>query len=377
MTRTTCETVSSQRTPTRYPQAELKPANGKPLHDSDIAKLVRAGNFAPWNNPSYRYADVGNDALYHLCELHPLPSELPTNDCVDEAEGILAGKMWLIGRSYAASPERYSYSKKGERKPKQDERKGYTDFFHDISHILLTGEMRPCDKKQGTGYKGPGELKEVHHDFEKLLLELSAMQASEYTFSSDHRENDANILSHVQHAVTTFASLVRRARYIRDLAIKNNQSGTESFTEEHQLYPRSFSSKFLHFHFPKLFFIYDSNVERNLYKSRKIVDSDTIERFFSDGSSFIISVDKRIAAKSSRNDSTSKELDAKYANYADKAYALANVLYQKFSKDSALVQALELGVWEHTRHDPLPKYYSITRMLDSLVSNSLPHPPSN
>lgn len=280
MTHTTCETVSSQHTPRRYPQAELKPADGRPLHDSDIAKLVRAGNFAPWNNPSYRYADVGNDALYHLCELHPLPSELPTNDCVDEAEGILAGKMWLIGRSYAASPERYSYSKKEEHKPKQDKLKGYTDFFHDISHILLTGEMKPCNRKQGTGYKGPGELKEVHHDFEKLLLELSAMKASEYTFSSDHLENDISILSHVQHAVTTFASLVRRARYIRDLAIKNNQSGTESFTEEHQLFPRSFSSKFLHFHFPKLFFIYDSNVDRYLHKSREVEDPDTIQRFF-------------------------------------------------------------------------------------------------
>ena len=294
MTHTTCETVSSQHTPRRYPQAELKPADGRPLHDSDIAKLVRAGNFPPWNNPSYRYADVGNDALYHLCELHPLPSELPTNDCVDEAEGILAGKMWLIGRSYAASPERYSYSKKEEHKPKQEKLKGYTDFFHDISHILLTGEMKPCNRKQGTGYKGPGELKEVHHDFEKLLLELSAMKASEYTFSSDHLENDISILSHVQHAVTTFASLVRRARYIRDLAIKNNQSGTESFTEEHQLFPRSFSSKFLHFHFPKLFFIYDSKVDRYLHKSREVEDPDTIQRFFRMGAALASALIKKL-----------------------------------------------------------------------------------
>ena len=45
---------------------------------------------------------IGNAILYKLCNDYPMN---------DDVNGMIV-KLWLIGRSYAASPERRNYSKK-------------------------------------------------------------------------------------------------------------------------------------------------------------------------------------------------------------------------------------------------------------------------
>ena len=48
--------------------------------------------------------DFGNEVLYKMCERNPKHTDI----------GVVIGKMWLIGRSYAASLERTKEGSKGD-----------------------------------------------------------------------------------------------------------------------------------------------------------------------------------------------------------------------------------------------------------------------
>ena len=85
------------------------------------------------NENSYFY---GNEILYKLAE---------ESDLHDERH--LAGMMWLIGRSYAASPQRRSYAKKW---PVRQDNDGRDQFFSYISHALELPVL--LDKHEGLSY---------------------------------------------------------------------------------------------------------------------------------------------------------------------------------------------------------------------------------
>lgn len=133
---------------------------------------------------SYDYGKVGNSILYEMCKKYPMHT--------DESEII--AKVWIIGRSYAASIERNRNNKKTGDK-----------FWSEV--------VAPEFKK--------------HFD-----SSVDGLKNINY-FS----ENNLAIILSVHKQVTDF---------IKKYITKDNK--------------RSFVSKYLHFHFPKIFFIYDSRV---------------------------------------------------------------------------------------------------------------------
>jgi hypothetical protein len=122
-----------------------------------------------------------------------------------EAKVVLA-KIWLIGRSYAAAIER---------------RRWNLEIPNDEFYVMMSDWLVTSDLGEG--------------------LQRLKSTASEQSISDD---NSLNIL-------TIHKRLVDLAR---------DKTG---------LYKRSFASKYLHFHLPGLFFIYDSRAARSLPKIAK------------------------------------------------------------------------------------------------------------
>jgi hypothetical protein len=130
--------------------------------------------------------DFGNEVLYRLCR------ENPHHD----NEEIIAAKVWLIGRSYAAAIER--------RKPIENEILLATDTFY---------RDRVAPEFRASG-------------LDNLIRQLQTQEKI--------TENNKALILKTHYHLTQ---------------LTGNISGQEK---------RSFASKYLHFHLPTLFFIYDS-----------------------------------------------------------------------------------------------------------------------
>ncbi len=142
--------------------------------------------------------DVGNQVLYRLCAEHPGHSDV----------GVIASKIWLIGRAYAASVE---------RRPK-----GYG----------------PSGDAFYVEYLGPKFRKA---NIDTWLRELAVLPV----------DDSAAILKAHNKMTKLFKKYTGHER-------------------------RSLASKYLHFHFPERFFIYDfrargsvTNLTRSSYDRRK------------------------------------------------------------------------------------------------------------
>ena len=129
------------------------------------------------------YGQIGNNVLYEMCQKYPNHN--------DKAEII--GKVWFIGRSYAASIE---------RNRKRD--KNVSDYFY--NNIVAP--------------------KFIENNFDDLLLNLRKLSVLN--------------LYNVPIVLETHKKIIDFIKQI---------TGDDK---------RSFVSKYLHFHFPSLFYIYDS-----------------------------------------------------------------------------------------------------------------------
>lgn len=129
--------------------------------------------------------DFGNSVLYRMCEEHP---------CHENAD-VIVGKIWLIGRSYAAAIERRKNS---------DEYHG-DDFYYDV--------VAP-------------KLLSIGGELDRRIRSL--------------KRNRDSIEASVPQILSTHKLLM------------------DAFYEITQLEKRSLASKYLHFHCPSKFFIYDS-----------------------------------------------------------------------------------------------------------------------
>lgn len=147
----------------------------------------------------------GNSVLYRMCE------ESPVHTDIDE----IVGKLWLIGRSYAAAIER----RKGGQESSDD-------FYYDVV--------------------GPKML-EIGSELDRRLNELRGYQ-------SVSEDNLALILSTHKFLLDAFESI----------------TGLEK---------RSLASKYLHFHCPALFYIYDSRSNMGIRKYVKL-DKSRVYRFY-------------------------------------------------------------------------------------------------
>ncbi len=137
--------------------------------------------------------DFGNEILYSMCQEHPKHNQ----------EDVIIGKIWLIGRSYAAAIE---------RRKKTDEYQG-DDFYFDV--------VAPKMMEIG---------KELDYHIEKL------------------KRSKGLIVDDVEEILCTHKFLM------------------DAFYEMTGLEKRSLASKYLHFHCPDKFFIYDGRARNAIGK---------------------------------------------------------------------------------------------------------------
>lgn len=167
-----------------------------------------------------RKNSFGNQILYDMC------SKAGTDGW--EAAQVLGDKIWLIGRSYAASPERRYKWDKNEQLSEKDKKlttvgDGTETYFH-----WIAGELKfPLENFENTEYK--------------------------FDFSTD----DLNILTESVKAVINFNETVRAANRAYDVQYNTEQA--KYMNHRNQI---SFCSKFLHFHYPDRIFIIDEFSER-------------------------------------------------------------------------------------------------------------------
>lgn len=139
--------------------------------------------------------EFGNGILYQMCEDNPLHNDAD----------VLIGKIWLIGRSYAAAIE---------RRKNADDYWG-DDFYYDA--------VAP-------------KMLEIGDELDNRIESL--------------KNNTGGIFDCIPEILSTHKFLM------------------DAFTEVTGLEKRSLASKYLHFHCPEKFFIYDSRAKAAI---RKIV----------------------------------------------------------------------------------------------------------
>ena len=275
--------------------------------------------------------NFGNKLLYDLCREHPLSKMTILSSEQDgkltEDEAAFADEMWLIGRAYAASPQRYVY-KNGMTKPTEDYllNEGYESFFADIARILFRGPYnrdncpraylrgKECildfDLNEAESVKTACET--LYDETDSFIEAFSKLSDKQYQYEIQGKksgqveitisEHDFRLLRQTVSCVVQFSKLIGSARLLRDAAIlkqsctkaaddirsaqqkkwseseRKSRSKTspqdvwkeaqnewkKTMKEGEQSLCLSFSSKFLHFHCPQLFFIYDSISSNNI-----------------------------------------------------------------------------------------------------------------
>lgn len=186
-----------------------------------------------------RGISVGNEVLYTLCRDYPLLKEKNPKDMNERRLQGLAAELWLIGRSYAASPERRDY---GEKIEWTNSGNGLDTYFDLLAKKLWSD-----------GY---------YDELEKIVENLEEMNRIGYKFDQSFQENDKNILAAVITNVLKFNALLKEIRYAVDEKELSNHVGDDKekleVLKNNQKNMMSFSSKFLHFHFPDVVFIIDT-----------------------------------------------------------------------------------------------------------------------
>ena len=171
------------------------------------------------NRESYNF---GNEILYKMA-----------SDCDDLHDAKkLTGSLWLIGRSYSASPQRRSYKKAWIPKSSND---GRDNFFSKIAEPLS------------------------HSSCFDDLIEAYNEENLTYTFESQEgraiNDSDKALLAKTINTVISFNSALSAAiEEFDEVPDGHRLNGKEIKCNNHI----SFSSKFLHFYFPNAVFIIDS-----------------------------------------------------------------------------------------------------------------------
>ena len=163
----------------------------------------------------------GNQILYDMCEPNKNPWGEPNR---------LADKIWLIGRSYAASPERRYYRKKddrgaGEEKDLETRGDGTGKYFRETAAFLCNDGRYP---------------------------KLTACLQELFPLRFDGTPGDIERLKQGIVCVALFNEMLKAASEQYDR--KHNAGIYESLVYRNQI---SFCSKFLHFHVPHSIFIID------------------------------------------------------------------------------------------------------------------------
>ena len=179
------------------------------------------------NEASWSY---GNEVLYKIA--------LDPKDIQDKKK--LEGTIWLIGRAYAASPQRRSYGTTTNNI-------GYVNLNGDKN--LKTRPIWPV-KTQNDGREG--FFGEIANNFDTSCIDglIKDYHTKNLEYKFDLSDSDMKLLNTSINAVLSFNEKLSESIELFDQV----PSGSDFKCNNHV----SFSSKFLHFYFPNIIFIIDS-----------------------------------------------------------------------------------------------------------------------
>ena len=245
-------------------------------------------------------SNKGNELLYCFCS---------DADRLGDIE-YLSPQIWLIGRSYAASPQRHSYkSNKGDEKDKIEifGKGDGTDMFFDTLAENLKTET----------------------EFDELINWIKDLKNKSYKY--DCSENDKEILKKTVQSVIKFNRILREA-------IKNMDGRPDDDTLTNFI---SFSSKFLHFYLPQVVYIIDSISETTLKSEfNKYSNVDSIEaddkKIYENLSENLINTNEL-----KFNNDKEKENGLKYVKHCYRAYAFACKLQNEYKQVEIKPRALD------------------------------------
>ncbi len=176
------------------------------------------------NNKSWGF---GNEILYLMAK--------EPKDLLDKEK--LAGSIWLIGRAYAASPQRRSY--------------GTTE--NNEGYININGETpknRPIWPVRTQNDGREGFFDEIASKMISLISEEQPLISDQSTYKYDKSIEDYKKLTESIIAVLKYNLILSQALEAFDKVPEK----TKLYCTNHI----SFSSKFLHFYFPNRVFIIDN-----------------------------------------------------------------------------------------------------------------------
>jgi hypothetical protein len=256
---------------------------------------------------------IGNKILYDMC------SKIPLNDCVN----CLLAKIWLIGRSYAASPERRNYSKNyldnkitdktGKKlKPNLNTGSNGTDTFFLTLAKTIIGDV----------------------EYNNLCDKINKIKNDLFSFNF---EMDKELLEESTEIVLLFNKILRRCieKYDQPELVKYEKNTGKNSSDRGLRFFISFCSKFIHFHLPNLVFIVDTYSFAHAKKREsKKHDSDYIYFNFSTNKTFYIKQEKfnfSIIDKLSKEFSDNKEKN--YMEHISRCYTIMCKLKEEYECD--------------------------------------------
>ncbi|MBE6672156.1 MAG: hypothetical protein E7599_01350 [Ruminococcaceae bacterium] len=206
------------------------------------------------NEQNYSYT---NEILYEICKKSPTILDKNT----------LASKIEIIGRVYAASPERRSYNRirfKGIININKSKEEYEIDPDHHSSLKSSSDAtsfpswiIKPLGDGQGSFFTELAEQLRITEDFKE-----SYSYCENHSFKFDLSNDDIDLLKHVIRSVLLFNQMIKAATMKVDGAPETIT--LKMIDKPEKIFPVqvrnqiSFCSKFLHFHLPNHIFIIDS-----------------------------------------------------------------------------------------------------------------------
>ena len=148
------------------------------------------------NNNSYFY---GNQVLYKMAAESHI-----------EDQDQLAGMMWLIGRSYAASPQRRSYAKKW---PVRSDNDGRDQFFSYVANALKLPNL--LAKDDCIRFKTPNEDIKLLTDSIRMVLQFN-LSLSKAIEKFDNAPDGIHCTNHISFCSKFLHFYYRNAVFIID-----------------------------------------------------------------------------------------------------------------------------------------------------------------
>ncbi len=170
-----------------------------------------------WGNDDIQNKEAfGNQVLYDMCSKEPYHID----------DGIVGSKCWLIGRAYAASPQRR------KTKGRSNNAIGYDYFFDRLGSEIIKNEKSS-----------------------KLDKNIEAFSAASY---SGNYIEDRPLLIKSLEMVSLMNELIRES--IAKIDGLDNHHNIVNNGVNNTI---SFSSKYMHFHMPNIIYIYDKYSKAN------------------------------------------------------------------------------------------------------------------